>query len=166
MKKLQTTYYFGDLCYVFNHENWNKICSEFDDFSGIQISFVNDKNKEVFLSSTYTAFGDGCYPSFSYNNDIVTIKQLVEIGVDSGTIGFVKIEDCDVSMDEILENKLGIIFEVEEDADIQMKVLHEDHHFYGEYHEIFITKNGKKILSVVTAEPCEDDEGGKEYYYE
>lgn len=156
MKKPQI-YYFGDLCYVFNDKNWDKLLEVFDESLGLNFSFINDQGKNVNFSITYTAFGDGCYPFIDHGGDY-TAKQLVDLFVDSGTIGLVKIEDCDISIDKILENQLGIVFEVEENDEVHMfeKFIGDCH--FAKYHEIFISQNNDTILSVITADEEDDDE--------
>lgn len=158
MKKPQI-YYFGDLCYVFNDKNWDKLLEVFDESLGLNFSFINEQGKNVNFFITYTAFGDGCYPSIDHGGDYTT-KQLVDLSVDSGTIGLVKIEDCDISIEKILEDQLGIVFEVEENDEVHMFEKFIGDGFFTKYHEIFISQNNDTIFSVITAE--EEDDG--EYY--
>ena len=84
MTMQQGTYYIGDLCYVINDENWKEVCALM--FPDSQEPYkrtegemqLKDGRKFAIFG---TAFGDGFYDH--------------EIGVDSGTIGCIKVEDVD-----------------------------------------------------------------------
>lgn len=168
MKKPQTAYYFGDLCYVFNNNNWEKLLQAFDntenseDLSGCNFSFVNENGKNINFSMTYTAFGDGCYPFVNHGGNYVA-KKLVDLPVDSGTIGLIKVEDCDVTIDEILKEEFGIVFEVDEDDKIKMSFKSSGHGHFDTYHEIFVSQGYNTILSVVTADFEDEDDEFNEY---
>ena len=75
-------YYVGDLCYVFDLDQWDEICdltsSKYFVLSG---EFVTKSGIRFALHST--AFGDGMYEDNSYRN----------YDVDSGSIGCVLLSD-------------------------------------------------------------------------
>lgn len=95
------TYWIGDLCYVMNKE-WTEVCE-------LTIE-GNDCKEGVFTLADgrkfgilHTAYGDGTYPSSAGH----------ELGVDSGTIGCIKVEDIRCVEDGYLD--LGNVVEMEDD---------------------------------------------------
>lgn len=76
------TYYVGDLCYVFDDEDWQEICGLMYDTDGnAKDNFINYKGIEMFWANTM--YGDGSY-SDQYGH---------EYPVDAGLIGAVRFED-------------------------------------------------------------------------
>ena len=82
-------YYIGDLCYVIKGDNWDEVCSLTYPYTGKNVHkqvegefFLEDGRQFCIFSTLY---GDGVY--YSSDGD--------EIGVDSGTIGCVKVDDVD-----------------------------------------------------------------------
>lgn len=89
------TYYVGDLCYVLK-DSWNEVCDLV--IAGHNCLDGEFKLPDGRLFAMYsTAYGDGCY------ND----EDGFEYCVDAGSIGCVRIEDCDVSLEKIQEEHLG-----------------------------------------------------------
>jgi hypothetical protein len=88
MAKLITTelpagkYYIGDLCYVM-HGEWSELCDVICDnnFNDQTASIELNDGRQIVLS--HTKYGDGTYPD-NYGNTY---------GVDSGTIGAIRVED-------------------------------------------------------------------------
>jgi hypothetical protein len=92
-------YYIGDLCYVM-HDEWNEVCDLFFSAS----SFPGQAEGEFTLkdgrrfASFGTAYGDG-----EYSSNIGTTH-----GVDSGSIGCIRVEDIrDTTYSDI--ERLGAI---------------------------------------------------------
>ncbi len=102
--------YIGDPCYVFTHEQWNRIMEQTNvfgygdkkdiDFEGV--FYINGEKCGV-ASTTY---GDGVYEAK------VGGRVIANLGVDSGTLGFVPIKAIS---DECLREamKFGIILNQE-----------------------------------------------------
>lgn len=156
MKNQIKKFYFGDLCYVFNRDNWSKICDEM--FEGFETAQIQFDGKSVELA--YTQHGDGIYTCGTKSNNFGTY----ELPVDSGTIGFAALEDLDVSESEIIERKLGAIIEIDlSNGFAHLNVeTNNAYDWYKVYHEIQI-KQGREILAyVVTAEPEEDEDFDEE----
>lgn len=76
------TYYIGDLCYVFNHEKWDKICDCLFSQKEGTILFELDGMKFYNMS---TAYGDGTYMD----------NKGRSYPVDSATIGCVNVSHID-----------------------------------------------------------------------
>ena len=72
-------YYVGDLCYVM-HDVWNEVC-DLIPFDNSEHEFELKDGRKFILFGT--AHGDGSYSDFAGNS----------YGVDSGTIGAIKVED-------------------------------------------------------------------------
>lgn len=94
-------YYIGDLCYVIKGDKWDEVCSLTYPYTGLnrgkQVEgefFLEDGRQFCIFSTMY---GDGVY--YSNEGD--------EIGVDSGTIGCVKVDD----VDDVEGLKLGAVVE-------------------------------------------------------
>ena len=95
--KPSSFYYFGDLCYIFDSENWNRVC----DIIGSEQNFCIDGNTEIKLKNGFvpnvialasTDCGDGCYPvQKNISKTLNTIQFVSHTPVDSGTIGLVEI---------------------------------------------------------------------------
>lgn len=96
------TYYVGDLCYVFDDEDWQEICGLMYDtendghivYNGIEMFWANTK------------YGDGTYYD-QYGH---------EYPVDAGLIGAVRLEDLKgEKAKNIRENCLGDIVDFDRD---------------------------------------------------
>jgi len=70
-------YWIGDLCYVMDDE-WDEVCSVFNDKDG---EYTMSDGKKFAMYSTF--YGDGAYEDQHGNI----------YGVDSGTIGCIKVSD-------------------------------------------------------------------------
>ena len=83
--KLKSKYYVGDLCYVLNDDTWRKICQYMFPKDGGEAYglFKLDDGRSLYIFRT--AHGDGGY--YDQNDN--------EYGVDSGTIGCIKLDDVD-----------------------------------------------------------------------
>jgi len=94
-------YYVGDLCYVMGNV-WSEVCDKTLTKEGksIEGAFTLESGKRFAMFST--AYGDGEYYDMEGNS----------YGVDSGTIGCIKVED--INQDEIRED-LGNIIEFPND---------------------------------------------------
>lgn len=100
-------YYVGDLCYVVNNNNWDKLLDDTDYFGNNDLKF---KDEVIFASNT--AYGDGTY----YDN------KGRDYSVDAGLIGVMPFGIID-------ENEIGRggqIIEFEKD----FKAYEEDGKFY------------------------------------
>ncbi len=106
------TYYIGDLGYVFNQKSWDEV---------MELTFPNYQNSnnvvqvegELYLKDGRqfaifgTAHGDGGYPLYErksypslYGEPTYSRWKNIEgVGVDSGSIGCMRIEDLDMSED-------------------------------------------------------------------
>ena len=95
--KPSSFYYFGDLCYIFDSENWNRIC----DIIGSEQNFCIDGNTEIKLKNGFvpnvialasTDCGDGCYPvQKTLSKTLNAIQFVSHTPVDSGTIGWLRL---------------------------------------------------------------------------
>ena len=95
--KPSSFYYFGDLCYIFDSENWNRVC----DIIGSEQNVCIDGNTEIKLKNGFvpniialssTDCGDGCYPvQKTLSKTLNAIQFVSHTPVDSGTIGLVEI---------------------------------------------------------------------------
>lgn len=75
-------YYIGDLCYVLN-DRWSQVCDKTIEGQSVKEGkFTLPDGTEFIMFST--AYGDGTYHANG-----------VHIGVDSGSIGCVKVSDID-----------------------------------------------------------------------
>ena len=72
-------YYVGDLCYVMD-DAWSEVC-DLIPFDNSEHEFELKDGRKFILFGT--AYGDGSYSDFAGNS----------YGVDSGTIGAVKVDD-------------------------------------------------------------------------
>jgi hypothetical protein len=95
------TYYIGDLCYVFNMDDWNDVCNITMD--GREGEFELPDGRMFALYNT--AYGDGEY------NDQFGNKY----SVDSGTIGCVLWKDT--SRYEYILADVGAVVDMKEDFD-------------------------------------------------
>jgi len=101
-------YYIGDLCYVM-HDEWAEVCDlmfpPIDRQRGVNGEFTLKDGRR--FASFGTAYGDG-----SYRSNIGT-----EHGVDSGSIGCIRVEDIrDNTYDDI--ESLGAVVEFEEPFEV------------------------------------------------
>lgn len=71
-------YYIGDLCYVFEHDEWDKLL-EITDYQDGEFTLPDGRCFAIYS----TAYGDGLYQAS--NGDA--------LGVDSGTIGCILVQD-------------------------------------------------------------------------
>lgn len=85
MTMLSGKYWIGDLCYVM-HDEWKEVCELIINEHTVLDGEFNLKDGRRFAIYS-TAYGDG-----SYNTNVGTI-----LGVDSGSIGCIKLEDIDQS---------------------------------------------------------------------
>jgi hypothetical protein len=72
-------YYVGDLCYVM-HDVWNEVC-DLVPYDNSEHEFELEDGRKFILFGT--AYGDGSYTDLAGNS----------YGVDSGTIGAIKVDD-------------------------------------------------------------------------
>jgi hypothetical protein len=96
-------YYIGDLCYVMTDNEWDEVCSltiKNNECIDGEFQFADGRR-----FATYgTAYGDG-----EYRSNLGTVH-----GVDSGSIGCIRVEDiCADKYDNI--EQLGAIVEFETD---------------------------------------------------
>lgn len=125
--KPSSFYYFGDLCYIFDSENWNRVC----DIIGSEQNFCIDGNTEIKLKNGFvpnvialasTDCGDGCYPvQKNIAKTLNTIQFVSHTPVDSGTIGLVEIgseEEFELLKQELSSYRrpVGTVFKTTEDS--------------------------------------------------
>lgn len=125
--KPSSFYYFGDLCYIFDSENWNRVC----DIIGSEQNFCIDGNTEIKLKNGFvpnvialasTDCGDGCYPvQKNISKTLNTIQFVSHTPVDSGTIGLVEIgseEEFELLKQELSSYRrpVGTVFKTTEDS--------------------------------------------------
>ena len=98
MKDTTVQYYVGDLCYVM-HDAWDEVCGLVP-FDNSEHEFELEDGRKFILFST--AYGDGTHFD----------RKGKSYGVDSGTIGAIKVDDIrDPEFASIVENGLGHIHE-------------------------------------------------------
>lgn len=125
--KPSSFYYFGDLCYIFDSENWNKVCDIIGSEQNICINGNTDiKLKNGFVPSVITLAstdcGDGCYPvQKTLAKSLNTIQFVSHTPVDSGTIGLVEIgseEEFELLKQELNSYRcpVGTVFKTTEDV--------------------------------------------------
>jgi hypothetical protein len=129
-------YYVGDLCYVVNDNNWDKLLDDTDYFGNNDLKF---KDEVIFASNT--AYGDGTY----YDN------KGRKYSVDAGLIGVMPFG----VIDENEIGKGGQIIEFEKD----FKAYEEDGKFYIDDF-IIDTKEDEEENE---EEDWDDDEDEEEY---
>ena len=125
--KPSSFYYFGDLCYIFDSENWNKVC---DIIGSVQNICING-NTEIKLKNGFspsvialasTDCGDGCYSvQKTLSKSLNTIQFVSHTPVDSGTIGLVEIgseEEFELLKQELnsYRRPVGTVFKTTEDV--------------------------------------------------
>ena len=99
------TYYIGDLCYVLTKENWMNVCdlilpmkngkhhtNKDWEGEGIQGEFCLKDGRKFALFDT--AHGDGVYPVYKRTSN--RLERVCSAGVDSGTIGCIRIDEVDL----------------------------------------------------------------------
>lgn len=125
--KPSSFYYFGDLCYIFDSENWNKVCDIIGNEQNICINGNTDiKLKNGFVPSVITLAstdcGDGCYSvQKTLSKSLNTIQFVSHTPVDSGTIGLVEIgseEEFELLKKECnsYRRPVGTVFKTTEDV--------------------------------------------------
>ena len=93
------TYYVGDLCYVLKN-SWDAVCNMvIADRDCLDGEFKLPDGRVFAMYNT--AFGDGLYND-QYGN---------EYCVDSGSIGCIRLDDCDVNLEKIIDDGLGKTFQ-------------------------------------------------------
>lgn len=111
-------FYYGDLCYVLNREDWLEICSKIEGNNlekPEKVTFFSKTlNKEVSVILTSTYHGDGCYEAenmfyarFKEELSLQVKNRNLTQGVDSGTLGIIAIEDVS---EKGFNEKLGVLF--------------------------------------------------------
>lgn len=125
--KPSSFYYFGDLCYIFDSENWNRIC----DIIGSEQNACITDNTEIKLKNGFipniialasTDCGDGCYPvQKNLSKSLNAIQFVCNTPVDSGTIGMVEIgseEEWELLKQELnsYRRPVGTVFKTNEDS--------------------------------------------------
>ena len=91
------TYYVGDLCYVLKN-SWDAVCNMvIADRDCLDGEFKLPDGRLFAMYST--RWGDGVYDD----------QEGRQYCVDAGSIGCVRLEDCDVSREDIEEDRLGHI---------------------------------------------------------
>ena len=99
-------YYVGDLCYVFNNDDWDKICSIIiDGHSCLEGEFNLPDNRRFAVFNT--AYGDGEY--FDQNGHAYS--------VDAGSIGCTLVDNISSDKYENLLD-LGNIVEFKQDFNV------------------------------------------------
>lgn len=99
-------YYVGDLCYVFNDEDWNQICKIIiDGHSCLQGEFNLAENRRFAIFNT--AYGDGEYEDQNGHS----------YSVDAGSIGCTLVDNISADKYENLLD-LGNIVEFKEDFNV------------------------------------------------
>ena len=97
-------YYVGDLCYVM-HDAWDEVCGLVP-FDNSEHEFELEDGRKFILFST--AYGDGTYFD----------REGKSYGVDSGTIGAIKVDDIrDPEFASIVERGLGQVHEFPAEID-------------------------------------------------
>jgi len=102
------TYYVGDLCYVFEDDDWDVVCSKsFDPMNGSSMEGVFNMTGDRKFALFGTAYGDGEYYD-QFNNRYL---------VDSGTIGCVMVRHA--TRKDMLDMKFfGNVVEFKEPFDV------------------------------------------------
>ena len=95
-------YYVGDLCYVMNDEEWDKVTSLLFDANCYLTGEFNLPDGTRF-ASYFTAYGDGTYRD----------QHGRSYSVDSGTIGCIHVEDIKTNKYEHIE-ELGNFIEFDQ----------------------------------------------------
>lgn len=98
-------YYIGDLCYVFNNEDWDKVCELTIDGNNMLSGEFNLPDGRRFAMHN-TKYGDGVYND-QFGNQFY---------VDSGTIGCVLVEDTTKGDYESMR-RLGVIVQMRDPFD-------------------------------------------------
>ena len=96
------TYYVGDLCYVM-HAEWKEVCDLIIRENTCLDGEFNLKDGRRFAIYS-TAYGDGEYSTNNHKT----------LGVDSGSIGCIKVEDIDKDNQDNFTN-YGMIVDFDED---------------------------------------------------
>lgn len=178
------TFYYGDLCYVLNREDWLEICSKIEGNNlekPEKVTFFSKTlNKEVSVILTSTYNGDGFYEAERMfykrlGEDLKLIIQNKNLNqpVDSGTLGIIAIED--VSKKDFNTN-LGVVFQLNNVEDIltlglsvnlrenDNETFHSIDLIYGHKDELYPSK--RNIIFTTTTEfSCDcnvDDEFDEE----
>lgn len=127
------TYYVGDLCYVMNNSEWDEICKMLaSGYDLVEGEFTLSDGRKFAMYGT--AYGDGS--CLCTNGD--------DLGVDSGSIGCIKLDDLNV-YDVQNMVKLGTVISFEQE---------------------FETSNNQGIIRFGTVEvdTVGDDEDGPDAY--
>ena len=94
------TYYIGDLCYVFEEDDWDEICGLM--FNSENDGYIEYKGFTMFFANT--KYGDGTY----------TDQYGYDYPVDAGLIGAVAIKHLSEEFVRVINNgKLGQVHEFE-----------------------------------------------------
>jgi hypothetical protein len=110
-------YYVGDLCYVFNDEDWNQICKIIiDGHSCLEGEFNLPDGRRFAIFNT--AWGDGEYEDQNGHS----------YSVDAGSIGCTLVDNISADKYEDL-TQLGNIVEFKEDFNVYEKdyIIHIGH---------------------------------------
>ena len=126
-------YYFGDLCYVFEHDDWQAIC----DVIGSELDFCIEDNTEIKLKNGFipkqislasTDCGDGLYKTKKSSSlDMMQFNGYTP--VDSGTIGFVEIAQSEEEFEQFKQQMseyrrpVGSIFKATEEKSVKLAVI-------------------------------------------
>lgn len=126
-------YYFGDLCYIFEHEDWQAIC----DVIGSEYDFCIEDNTEIKLKNGFipkkialasTDCGDGLYKTRKSSSFYVNQFNGCT-PVDSGTIGFVEIAQSEEEFEQFKQQMseyrrpVGSIFKATDAKSVKLAVI-------------------------------------------
>ena len=125
MNDMTDVYYLGDLCYILDDNTWDNLCDKLDKQKdeNIPVTLPFPKgNKEISCYITQTQYGDGGYEMHNINihNIATIIYHPSEIGVDSGTVGLICLNQLCLDDSELLklvkeikESDYGLVFAVD-----------------------------------------------------
>lgn len=160
-------YYFGDLCYVFEHDDWQAIC----DIIGGELDFCIEVNTEIKLKNGFipkkialasTDCGDGLYKTKKLSSlDMVQFNGSTP--VDSGTIGFVEIAQSEEEFEQFKQQMseyrrpVGSIFKATEEKSVKLAVISGQTDIGDEYeretafiYNIAVMHNHKILIEAAT----------------
>ena len=125
MNDMTDVYYLDDLCYILDDNTWDNLCDKLDKQKdeNVPVTLPFPKgNKEIACYITQTQYGDGGYEMHNINihNIATIIYHPSEIGVDSGTVGLICLNQLCLDDSELLklvkeikESDYGLVFAVD-----------------------------------------------------
>lgn len=95
----QGKYIIGDMCYLFDDETWQSMCS--NQMADLGCNMISFEVEGVTCHMSCTAYGDGRYDWYNYSSNIEMLNNCHNFPVDAGLLGIISVDILDKNVTKL-----------------------------------------------------------------